>query len=352
MQENSPQVVSSQIQEWTESLSKKIYNDIYGRFPKTTVSDPTFQQKSIRDINYHLAYLAEAVSVGDESLFADYIQWVNQIFANLSFSEDVLNIVLLAMQNVLKQEFDHAYEAVLEPYISAGWRILADDSAIKQESFIHEKAQLGTLAENYLKKLLASDRRAASEMILNHVKDISDVRDVYMHVFQPVQYEIGRLWQTNQISVAEEHYCTAVTQLVMSQLYSYIFTAPRIGRRMVATSVSGELHEIGIRMVTDFFEMSGWDTYYLGANTPSESIISTILEKGADILAISATITYYVSEVKQLIQKIRNAPEISSTKILVGGYPFLVAPELWKTVGADGFAINAQQAVHIAKELI
>ena len=37
--------------------------------------------------------------------------------------------------------------------------------------------------------------------------------------------------------------------------------------------------------------------------------------------------------------------------ILVGGYPFLLSPDLWRRVGADGFASDAQQAVQVANAL-
>jgi methanogenic corrinoid protein MtbC1 len=38
-----------------------------------------------------------------------------------------------------------------------------------------------------------------------------------------------------------------------------------------------------------------------------------------------------------------------STNVLVGGYPFNIAPKLWKSVGADGFARDAQQALHVVE---
>ena len=107
------------------------------------------------------------------------------------------------------------------------------------------------------------------------------MRDVYLHVFQRSQYEIGRLWQSNQISVAQEHLCTAATQLIMSQLYPFIFGTERRNRRVVAACVGGDLHEIGIRMVADFFEMDGWDTFYLGANVPITDIVQTVIDRRA-----------------------------------------------------------------------
>jgi methanogenic corrinoid protein MtbC1 len=53
-----------------------------------------------------------------------------------------------------------------------------------------------------------------------------------------------------------------------------------------------------------------------------------------------------------MIKKIKSSPEVSSDlKIIVGGYPFKVAEGLWKNIGADGFAPNADEAVQLADRL-
>jgi MerR family transcriptional regulator, light-induced transcriptional regulator len=208
------------------------------------------------------------------------------------------------------------------------------------------------LARKYLDLLLSGERRAAGELIHAAVRDGVSVHDIYLYVFQRSQHEIGRLWQMNEITVAEEHYCTAATQLIMSQLYPMIFATPRIGRRLVAACVAGDLHEIGVRMVADFFEMAGWDTYYLGANVPLDGIIDSVAERRADVLAISATMSYHVSAVADVIRAVRQHSGRGAVRILVGGYPFRVDPELWRSVGSDGFAVGASEAVTVANRLL
>jgi methanogenic corrinoid protein MtbC1 len=200
--------------------------------------------------------------------------------------------------------------------------------------------------------LMRTDRRSASHLILSAVSEGLSVKDVYLHVFQPVQREVGRLWQMNQISVAQEHYCTAATQMIMSQLYPRIFNGQRLDRKLVATCVSDELHELGVRMVADFFEMEGWDTYYLGANTPTPSIVQALDEHQADVLAVSATITFHVGQVRELVDHVRSSDVGHRVRILVGGYPFNVSPTLWQTVAADGYARDAQEAVVVANRWV
>ena len=215
-----------------------------------------------------------------------------------------------------------------------------------------ENSPLSDLAARYLDALLHGRRDDAGRLIFSAVETGTSVKYVYREVFQPVQYEIGRLWQTNEVSVAQEHYVTAATQLIMGQLYPYLPMAARNGNRVVVTCVGGELHEIGARMVADLLEMEGWDSYFLGANTPLASILSAVAEREADILAVSVTIHYNVEAARKLIGEVRRSADAASLKILIGGRPFLVAPNLWSTVGADAFAPDAEQAAAAAARLV
>ena len=122
---------------------------------------------------------------------------------------------------------------------------------------------------------------------------------------------------------------------------------------MVMTCVPGELHEMGARMVTDFLEMQGWDTYYLGANMPTNGVVKFISDSRPNFVAISATMTFHISLVEEMIRQIRSETCIpGKMKILVGGYPFKVAPGLWREIGADAFASDATEAAGIAEEFV
>ncbi len=239
---------------------------------------------------------------------------------------------------------------LVNPFLTKAINILnSEDQIISMPAMDNH---LSLFAQNYLDHLLKGDRNEALSLVLDEVKSGVPVKEIYVQVFQPVQYEIGRLWQTNKISVAQEHYCTGATQLVMAQLYPYLFTGEKKSKKLVTACVPGELHEMGARMVTDFFEMQGWDTYYLGANMPIESVVHYLSEIKPQCLAISATMTFHVSAVEEMIRKIRSAPDVSPKLIiLVGGYPFKIADGLWASVGADGYAPSATEAIELANKL-
>ena len=313
--------------------------------------DPEGYSKSIRDAGYHFSYLAEALAVNDNTLFIDYVAWAKVLFTGLKFPANILPTTLHFMKQAIENTIQPDFAAIANSFINIAMDHLASVSEFP-ESFIRPDNPFFELADHYLQTILNGDRQGASKLILDSVAHGTGIMDVYLNVFQPVQLEIGRLWQTNQVSVAQEHFCTVVTQMVMSQLYPQIFAGEKISQCAIATSVSGDLHEIGIRMVADFLEISGWDTYYLGANTPTNSIIRTIKEKQAGLIAISATIPFNVSKVTDLIAQIRANSFTFPIKILVGGYPFNISPNLWRQVGADAYARDAKEAVFIAQKLI
>lgn len=207
------------------------------------------------------------------------------------------------------------------------------------------------LSSSYLELLLRHDAETAVVLLLNAVHDGLPLKELYLKVLQPTQYELGKLWQLGNISIAEEHYCTAATQQVMSRLYPKIFSTPRNGKTLVAACASSELHEVGLRMVADLFELDGWDTHFFSAVTPHCQVIQALSDTRADLLALSATMASNVGDVHKLIQAVHAAGLPTAVKIMVGGFPFNAEPDLWRRVGADGSAVGAEEAVQKGWEL-
>jgi len=298
------------------------------------------------DAAYHLQYLEQALRVRNDDLFADYARWSKIMLEARRIPAADLASNLATVADVVSDNVP-ALAASVRQTIESGLRALETAAGADDADQPH-----GELAEAYLRAVLAGDRKVASRLVTDAIAGGVSLHDIYLHVFQSAQHEIGRLWQRNEIGVADEHLATAITQMIMSQLYPMLFSGPRRQRTFVSACVGGELHEIGARMVADFFEMDGWKTYYLGANTPLSGIVKMICERKADIAGISVTISFNLDAAKQVIRAIREETGCRDTKVIVGGYPFAVAPELWKTIGADGYATNAAEAILLAERLI
>lgn len=207
---------------------------------------------------------------------------------------------------------------------------------------------LNDLAARYLDALLSSDHSSAARLAAQAVQGGLPLKELYLQVLQPALYEVGRLWETNQISIAREHYCTAATETIMGQFHAAIFQGPRTGRMALVAAVDEELHALGSRMVADFFEMSGWSTLYLGAGTPPAEVAGVAARGHVDVICLSCAMTQRAGRVAETVRLLRALPRGEELRILVGGLLFNRHPDLWKETGADGWAPDAAEAVNVA----
>jgi methylmalonyl-CoA mutase cobalamin-binding domain/chain len=344
--------ISKAINDQLHILAEKVVDQQYERQPEFWKAyGARGRALGVRDVTYHLPFLAEAILADDPSWFTNYVAWVKILFAGLNFPDSAMIVNLECMRDVLQETLPEEMAVITSRYLEAGIDQMWQGAPVTP-SFIDEKMPLADLAQQYIDTLLRGERHTASILILDAVKNGTAIQDIYLQVFQQSQYEIGRLWMTNKISVAQEHFCSAATQFIMSQLYPYIFTTKRAGRRLVAACVGGELHEIGMRMVADFFEMEGWDTYYMGANTPTPTIVQVLKERQVDVLGISAAMTFHRSIVAELIDQVRQSEVGQQVKILVGGQLFRTKNDEWQRLGADGYAQDAQEALEVARRLM
>lgn len=306
--------------------------------------DPLSREQVEQDVQTLLIYLDAACQSEADGLFLDYLSWAR-------WTQDKGGLDPDALARTLK--------ILLEPEAGLNERAVAmvrqglaglDHPSALARSVIDPLHPQADLARDYLDRMLSHDRNGAMGLILDAHDRGTPVRDLYLGVFQPVLREVGRLWQINQVSVAQEHFISAATQLIMSRLYPSIFSTPRKGRRLVAACVSGELHEIGIRMVADLFEMEGWSTLYLGASVPVGDLAILLRREKPDLLAVSATLSCHVPQVAAMIRAVRDAA--LPVKILVGGHPFNLDPDLWRRLGADGCARDGALAVAVGDDLV
>jgi methanogenic corrinoid protein MtbC1 len=202
----------------------------------------------------------------------------------------------------------------------------------------------------YLDAILAGSRREAFGIVELARAEGLGIRSLYLDVFQPAMREIGRLWQDNRITVADEHLATAITQAAMARLYQELFQAtPDPGPLLVAACADNERHELGLRMICDVLEMEGWDTVFLGASVPVEDLVEMVRVRRPQVVALSASIAPHVGRVREAIQAIRGVDGSAAPLIAVGGRAFMDDPDLAERLGADLTAKDAVEAAELLK---
>jgi len=210
---------------------------------------------------------------------------------------------------------------------------------------------LEKLAIEYSVTLLTRDKAGAARLILDARDAGVSLEDLFQNVLQVAQYRIGELWQTGRISVAQEHFCSAVTQSLVVRLTPDAPEGEKNAKTFLGMCVGGEMHDIGIQMIAGCASKAGFATACLGANVPSAHIVGTIAEYGADIVGISITLADRLGALTDLIRTIRSSKETVDVRIIVGGYCLNAVRNLWLKTGADDWAENCEAALEKFEEM-
>lgn len=172
----------------------------------------------------------------------------------------------------------------------------------------------------FLDSLLKGDRAYCSRVIRNELKNNPPIYELYEHLIRKSLYEIGELWENNKISTATEHLASAIIESTLNEIYPDVTSTDKNGKTVVLTCVENEMHQIGIKMVNDVFELNGWRTYFLGTNTPVGSLIQFTKEIQPSLLAISVSLYFHLPDLERMIQQTNKAfPQLI---IMVGGQAF------------------------------
>lgn len=297
----------------------------------------------------HLAQLASAVLTDRAALFADYLEWRASRYGVLDLSPADEHAYLEVLGHTIEEHLPASIVPPAADVLERGLRRLRHPGS-SPASFLATDTALAHTAARYLDALLAGEQPEALALVRRAVAEGTSSRQLYLEVFQPVLHEVGRLWQLGRATVSQEHEVTQTTQRAMAEVAARHDLGRSPGApRVVIACVGGEQHELGARMVHDLFELDGWQTHFLGADCPPVDLADLAVRRGADLVAVSATRSVHLDRVRGVVTAVR---ERSNVPILVGGRPFNLVDDLWRQVGADGTAPDAERAVEVATLLV
>lgn len=118
---------------------------------------------------------------------------------------------------------------------------------------------------------------------------------------------------------------------------------------IVIGTVQGDIHDIGKSIVATMLTVAGFAVYDLGVEVTPTEFIEKTKEVNADIIAMSALLTTTMDRMQETIDLLRKEKLADHVKIMVGGAP--VSQSFAERIGADGYGVDFNQAVKIAKRL-
>jgi methanogenic corrinoid protein MtbC1 len=194
--------------------------------------------------------------------------------------------------------------------------------------------------QRFLEALDREDKERAVQLVIELLESGEvGIVQLYDEVLKPAQNE----WECEgdeETCIWREHVRSSIVRAIVEMAYPYVLRerdtkdiTPK-GVPVTVLCPPEELHEIGPRMVADFFTLAGYDVTFVGANTPIDTIISGVVSERPRYVAISVTNHYNLVALRRTIERIRDRlPE--GTEVIVGGRALEANPGLAEEVGAD-----------------
>ena len=299
---------------------------------------PEFQE-------HHLDFLTAALEAGSPTLFGDYLRWTGRVLGARGLQTDVLieNVAEVTNALLAKEEGDAA--SLIQLIHDGALARFAEPAA---PVIPETNAGLAAMRATFVESALHGDRKAALQLALDAQERERDTTSLYVGLFQKSMHDVGRLWETNRITVAQEHMATATVQYVVAQLYSRLPTQPTVRGKALITGVEGEHHQLGPNLVADVLEARGFDVRFLGTDVPQAAVLSAVEEERPTLIGISTTMAFNLPKAIALVRALQSGQAVAP-RILLGGAAFAATPDLVIELGVFGIGRDVGEALALAE---
>jgi methanogenic corrinoid protein MtbC1 len=304
------------------------------------------------DLGYHLEFLRPALEFGLIQPMIDYLRWLTIVLAARDVPAEHLPLSLDWFAEFFNGTMESADARVVAAALQKAKATLLVHADAPQPSDGANSASSPSLESEAFEAALLSGNRHDAHALLDLCLQRGDsLLNFELHVIEPALHSIGRKWQYNQVSVAQEHLATALSQAVMTHGLMKSTLPQGNGRKVVLACVQGNSHFVGLQMVADGFQLSGWDVQFLGADVPTQSLVKHVLESKPDLVGLSVSFAQQLRVAKDVMARLTQAMHSLRPPVIIGGLAINQFAGVAAVVGADDWSPDARGAVYAGTKL-
>lgn len=215
---------------------------------------------------------------------------------------------------------------------------------------------LDHIVKAYNEAVFETDKEAAFEVVHAALADGISAEDIVFKVVIPAVEEMMSNITKDPDANLAQHFMTAqIAAEVTEKMLEKFAHPPDIIGRVVIGTAHGDLHSLGKRIVMGCLKALMVEVTDLGVNVPPEKFVDAAVERDAQIIAISAMMVHTATGengARRVRQLLRERGLENRFRIVVGGAPYRFDNELYKSVGADGWAPDGVNAGRVIVDLI
>ncbi len=159
---------------------------------------------------------------------------------------------------------------------------------------------------------------------------------------------VGGKFGSGEIFIPEVMIAARALQAGMEFLRPYLQEGKRSSiAKVVLGTVAGDIHDLGKNFVKIMLTANGFEVIDIGIDASAEKFVDAAKEHQPEIIGMSALLTTTMPEMEKVIEALQVNGIRNKLKVILGGAP--VNREFAHSIGADFYAEDAMQAVHLLK---
>lgn len=301
---------------------------------------------------HHAQFMDEVFTTGSFDLLAASLPWVYHAYHAHGVAYDYFEAELSHWKQAVSSLLDADHAAPINAVYD--WMLSQHETVIALAEARRDVPcdEVATGLEDLFAALTVAIRAFDDARVLELCRGIRDggmrLPALLQGLIYPVMKHVGALWESDTITVADEHEVTAIMNRVLAALYfDEPFPTTTRGRAVVAASAN-EFHEMGAWTVATCLELDGWDVDYLGANVPGNELLARAREVKPRLIALSVAMPFNLGTARDTIAALRE--QLPETRVIIGGQVFQLLPRLADGMGADMYLQDCQAAMQWARD--
>ena len=198
----------------------------------------------------------------------------------------------------------------------------------------------------YLGHLTDRDLRAALRAALALADEGTPLPDVLDGLIGTAQREVGERWARDELSVADEHAATAISDAVVSVLTAQAPVVPDRGVSVAVVCAEGEWHVLAARLAAEILRAEGHEVELLGGSLPPSHLRRFLASTLVDVLAVSCSTPDTLGGVLSCVQVAHGM----GVPVLAGGRAFGGDERRARALGVDLWAPDARTAARLLRQ--
>jgi 5-methyltetrahydrofolate--homocysteine methyltransferase len=199
--------------------------------------------------------------------------------------------------------------------------------------------------------ILTGNAKKADQVTKAALEAGADPSELLGKYMVPAMDEVGKRFECNEYFVPELLIAARAMKTALALLTPKLAAqGAKAAGRVVIGTVQGDLHDIGKNLVASMLEGGGFEVIDLGVDVPAQKFVEAAKEQEGTIIAMSALLTTTMTQMKSVVQALRDAGLRDRVRVIIGGAP--ITQQYADEIGADGYSDNASAAVGLARKLV